>query len=163
MKKILVQLAEKKLVGISVRTNNFNEKDLITGKITPTIQKYFNSGLINKISNQSNPRTTLCVYTNYESDYTGDYTYFIGTEVTSFEKIDNDLETLTIPAQNYTKFTSQPGKMPEVCIKMWHNIWAMDSIELGGKRAYQADFEVYDDRCVDPNNLIIDIYIGLSV
>jgi len=37
----------------------------------------------------------------------------------------------------------------------------MSSNDFGGKRAYQADFEVYDQRARDPNNTVLDIHIGI--
>ena len=164
MQKATVTLTELKLVGITTRTNNSQifEKDPSTNKIAATGQKYFHNGLAEKIKDRKNPGTTFCVYTNYESDVNGDYTYFIGEEVTSFEEIDKEFETLTIPVQNYEKFTNQAGPMPTVCIDMWQNIWKMNASELGGERAYIADFEVYDERSVDHNNVTLDIYIGIK-
>jgi len=161
MQKTMTSLAEIKLVGITTRTNNAHESEPATNKIAVTIQKYFHNGLAEKISARKNPGTTFCVYTNYESDFTGDYTYFIGEEVGSFEGISKGFETLTIPVQNYAKFTSQPGAMPAVCIDMWRKIWKMSTSDLGGKRAYVADFETYDERSIDHNNATLDIYIGL--
>ena len=163
MQKTMIQLAELKLVGITTRTNNTHifEMDPATNKIAATVQKYFHAGLAEKIVARKNPGTTFCVYTNYESDFTGDYTYFIGEEVTSFEKIGEGFEKLIIPAQNYAKFTNQPGPMPTVCIDMWQNIWKMSAADFGGERAYIADFEVYDERSVDHNNVTLDIYIGI--
>jgi predicted transcriptional regulator YdeE len=38
----------------------------------------------------------------------------------------------------------------------------MDSVDFGGRRKYIADFEVYDDRAVDPENAAVDIYIGID-
>ena len=64
--------------------------------------------------------------------------------------------------QQYAKFTNLPGPMPSVCIDMWQNIWKMKASELGGERAYIADFEVYDERSVDHNNVVLDIYIGIK-
>lgn len=52
--------------------------------------------------------------------------------------------------------------MPEVVISAWQEIWAMNENELGGKRKYIADFEIYDQRAVNPNNTVIDIYIGIE-
>ena len=52
--------------------------------------------------------------------------------------------------------------MPTVCIDMWQNIWKMNASDLGGERAYIADFEVYDERSVDHNNVTLDIYIGIK-
>jgi len=45
---------------------------------------------------------------------------------------------------------------------MWQKIWKMHHQELGGSRAYVADFEVYDDRSSDLQNTILDIYIGVK-
>ena len=164
MQKATVTLTELKLVGITTRTNNSQifERDPSTNKIAATVQKYFHNGLGEKIKDRKNPGTDFCVYTNYESDVNGDYTYFIGEEVTSFEEIDKEFETLTIPVQNYEKFTNQAGPMPTVCIDMWQNIWKMNASDLGGERAYIADFEVYDERSVDHNNVTLDIYIGIK-
>ena len=51
--------------------------------------------------------------------------------------------------------------MPTVCIDMWQNIWKMNMSDLGGKRAYIADFEVNDERSSDHKNVTLDIYIGI--
>ena len=162
MQKTITELPEIKLLGISCRTNNTSEMNISTAKIAPTIQKYFQQGLGKKIPNRKNPGTTYCVYTNYESDFTGDYTYFIGEEVKFEGDSMEGFSSIIIPAQNYAKFTSKPGIMPEVCIDMWQNIWKMKSGELGGKRAYLADFEVYDKRALDPSKTVLDIYVGVK-
>ena len=164
MKKTITPLPEIKLVGITTRTNNTHlfERDPATNKIAATVQKYFHNGLAEKIVARKKPGTTFCVYTNYESDFTGDYTYFIGEEVTSFKDVGEGFETMTIPVQNYAKFTNKPGAMPAVCIDMWQNIWKMKATDFGGERAYIADFELYDERSVDHNNVTLDIYIGIS-
>ncbi len=38
----------------------------------------------------------------------------------------------------------------------------MRTDNLGGKRKYIADFEVYDQRAANPNQAVIDIYIGIE-
>jgi predicted transcriptional regulator YdeE len=45
---------------------------------------------------------------------------------------------------------------------MWQNIWRIKSDELGGKRAYIADFEVYDNRALDLRKTVLDIYLGVK-
>ena len=52
--------------------------------------------------------------------------------------------------------------MPDVVIQAWQHIWTMNGAQLGGKRKYLVDFEVYDQRAMDPNNAIADIYIGIT-
>lgn len=162
MQKTVTELPEIKLLGILCRTNNTAEINISSAKIAPTIQKYFRQALGEEIPNRKNPGTTYCVYTDYESDFTGDYTYFIGEEVKFVGDSMEGFSSIIIPAQNYAKFTSKPGIMPEVCIDMWQNIWKMKSGELGGKRAYLADFEVYDKRALDPSKTVLDIYVGVK-
>lgn len=113
-----------------------------------------------KIANRKNPGRVFAVYTNYETNENGPYTYFLGEEVSSFENIHETFQTLVVPRQEYAKFTSNPGKIPEVVINMWLNIWGMSSQDFEGERAYISDFEVYDERSVDPNNAVVDIFIG---
>jgi predicted transcriptional regulator YdeE len=161
MSKTITGLQEIRLVGITARTNNMAEMNPETAKISATMQKFFMEGVQARISNKKNPGRVLAVYTDYESDEHGDYTYFLGEEVNDFENIPQELETLTIPAQSYAKFTSTPQSMPTVVIDMWQKIWKMSADDFGGKRSYIADFEVYDERSRDPQNAIVDIYIGI--
>jgi len=160
MEQIKTQLSKIMLIGITARTNNISEMDESTAKIGPTVQKYHLNELANKISHCTNPNSTYCVFTEYESDFNGDYTYFIGSQVTSFDDVPEGFATLTIPAQHYTKFTNGPGPMPAVCIDIWKQVWA--DAELNNKRNYIADFEIYDERARDPNNLVLDTYIGIK-
>lgn len=162
MKKIETYQPEKKIVGIKIRTNNKFETNTLEGKIFPIVKRYFHQNIAARIPNRLHPETTYCIYTEYESDHQGDYTYFIGEEVRSFAGIPADLETLIIPSQKYTRFTSGPDSMPDVVRKPWQKIWEMTPSELGGIRSYISDFEIYDERSKDHQNIILDIYIGIQ-
>lgn len=158
----MTELTEIKLVGITARTSNAREMNPDTAKIGATMQKFFSSGMQTQIPGRKNPGKVFAVYTNYESDEHGEYTYFLGEEVNGFEDNTQGFETLTIPAGAYVKFTSGSGQMPKVVIDMWQDIWKMNESDLGGKRAYIADFEIYDERSQDINNAVLDIYIGIK-
>lgn len=158
----MIELPAMKLVGITARTNNAFEMSPSMAKIGATIQQYFQNSVPEKITHRKNPGVTYCVYTAYESDVTGNYTYFIGEEVESFEDVSDDLKQLRISDQKYIKFTTEPGSMPEVCIKAWQEIWALSPEMLGSERSYIADFEVYDERASDPTQTVLDIYIGIN-
>lgn len=162
MQKTNARLKEIKIVGITARTNNTAEMNPAEAKIGTTMKKYFHEGWAEKIHHRKNPGKTFCVYTNYENDFNGDYTYFIGEEVTHFDEVVQGLETLAIPAQAYAKFTNEPGPMPAVCIDMWQHIWKMKAADFGSERTYNADFEVYDERSQNLQNAILDIYIGIK-
>lgn len=161
MEKEIVKKAEVKLVGLKARTNNQNEMNPDTAKIGQLAGQFWNQNIGNQIPHRKNPGVTLSVYTEYDSNEFGDYTYFIGEEVDSFDDAPAELHQLTIPAATYQKFTAA-GKMPEVVIDAWQQIWKMSDEDFGGKRAYIADFEVYDQRAIDPANTILDIYIGIK-
>lgn len=163
MKKQLVELGFLKLMGIAVRTNNANEMDPQKSKIAKTLGNYWNNALALKLHSRSNPGLTYAVYTEFESDAHGEYTYFIGEQVDSFDNQETSkFQRCEIPPSSYQKFTTEPGKMPGLVIQAWQSIWLMNSSNLGGSRKYIADFEVYDQRATDPDNAIIDIYIGVN-
>lgn len=161
MQKLIV--LGKKLVGLSVRTSNKDEFNPNYAKIGSMVQKYWQEAIAAKIGNRKNPGTTICAYLDYENDYTGAYTYFIGEEVEEFSNNSYDLVEVTIPTQTYCKFTTAAGAMPKVVIDVWQRIWQMKQEDLGGKRSYKVDFEFYDQRAMDPANTIADIYIGIEV
>ena len=162
MKKATAHLKEIKLAGLKVRTGYQNELNWEVGKIFPCVRDYFHKGIANLIPERKNPGTTFCAYTDYTSDHTGEYTYFIGEEVDSFDNLPKELEQHTIPAQTYSKFTTEPGAMPDVVKEPWQKIWAMKPAELGGKRAFSTDFEIYDERASDHQKMVLDIYIGIE-
>ena len=81
MQKVYSSLEEIKLVGIKIRTCNKDELESKTPKIMGCVQRYFQHQLSNRIANRANPLVTYCAYTEYESDYSGEYTFFIGEEV----------------------------------------------------------------------------------
>lgn len=162
MKKDILLLNEIKLVGIKVRTNNKTESNPATGVIPACVNQYHQQQIAEKIQNRKIPGITFCAYTDYASDHQGDYTFFIGEEVLSLDNVSTDLEVLVIPPQVYAKFTTDPGVMPQVVINAWQAIWRMTAQELGGNRRFIADFEMYDQRASDPQNTVLDIYIGIN-
>ena len=163
MEQKQIVLEKIQLVGITARTTLAKEMNPLTAQISPTIGKYFSGALFNNIPNRVTPGSTYCVYAEYESDENGEYTYFVGEAVSSFEGVDtNSFKTLTIPKQVYTKFEVGPGSMPKICISAWENIWRMTPADLKGKRTYVADFEIYDERASDPENSAFDLYVGIE-
>ena len=119
--------------------------------------------MVEKISNRKRPGTTFCAYTDYETDHNGDYTYFIGEEVSSFnDLLPEGFQQLVIPKQQYAKFTTSPAPMPDVIVNAWKEIWEMSSKQLGGHRSYKTDFEIDDERATDHQNIVLDLYIGIK-
>lgn len=145
MEKTIIDLPSTQLIGITARTNNKAEISWETGKIWPCVRRYFHEQLALKIPNRKNPGTTFCAYTEYDS-----------------EACPLGFHPVTIPSQTYIKFTNGPAPMPEVVREPWLKIWAMTPQDLGGIRRFETDFEIYDERAADHQNVVLDVLIGIK-
>lgn len=162
MEKQNIHLNGKPIIGIAVRTS-YDIEHSEKAKIGRLWERYVREEIASGIPDRKNPGTTYCVYYDYaDHDHMGEYTCLIGEEVTDISGISDSLELARIPDQNYAKFTTPAGVFPIVVIEAWHQIWEMNSKDFGGKRAYEADFEVYDSRAQNPANAVLDIYIGIK-
>ncbi|PFA19638.1 AraC family transcriptional regulator [Bacillus cereus] len=144
-------------IGISITTNNAVETSA-EGKIPHLWNHYYQEQIINQIPNK-NTQTTLALYSDYESDETGTYRYTIGMPVSSLESVPENMKSLTIPTQTYAVFTTRKGPISEIVYETWQDIWNWSK---ENKRAFTIDFELYDERAIDPNNAQVDIYIALA-
>lgn len=156
-----VSMPAVKLVGLAVRTNNTDEMNSATAKISQTIKTFFSQQMMDRIAHRLPNSRLFSVYSQYANQHHGDYTYFFGIEVTDFAGQPDDLATLTVPMQTCAKLTVGPGPMPAIVTDAWGAIWGMTEEALGGRRAYRADYEIYDERSANPANAIVDIYVGL--
>ena len=153
-----VQMSDFQVVGISIRTNNAVEATS-AGLIPKQWAKFYQEGILEEIPNKVDSNI-YAVYTDYESDKTGEYTFLIGAKVKAVDKLPPGLNAKTIPAGSYAVFTSEKGPVSQVVPQAWANIWSLeDSKKI--HRAYEADFELYDQRALDPKNAQVDIYIGV--
>lgn len=123
--------------GISVITNNKNEENTDTEKISPLWNEYLEKDIFTKTFNKSNDSYLYGVYSDYESDFTGDFKVTVGCEVTKPKN------AIKIENQRYLVF-SKKGEFPDVVIELWEEIWAYFSDKNSEyKRAYKVDFEKY--------------------
>ena len=66
-----------------------------------------------------------------------------------------------VPAGQYVVFMSERGPVEKIVVETWQKIWSATKAELGGERAYNVDFEIYDERASDPKNAQVEIHIGI--
>jgi predicted transcriptional regulator YdeE len=78
MNKEKVKLESLKLIGLTARTKNKDEMTPDKGKIGPLANHYWSNQTGNGFKCRTNSGVTYCVYTDFESDEHGEYTYFIG-------------------------------------------------------------------------------------
>jgi predicted transcriptional regulator YdeE len=69
---------------------------------------------------------------------------------------------VAIPTGDYAVFTSETGAIVEVVQAAWKHIWKVAATDLGRKRAFLTDYEVYDHRATDPANSQVEIHLGLE-
>ena len=148
------------VAGISIRTSNTEEMSG-RGLIPQHWDHFMKEGLLNKIPNKADSNI-LAVYSDYETDANGAYTFMIGARVRSANDLPQGMVAQKVPAGRYAVFTSEKGFVGMVVPQTWSHIWAVPKSAPEGNRAYRADFEVYDHRASDPQNAQVDIYVGVK-
>jgi predicted transcriptional regulator YdeE len=147
------------VVGIAARTANAKEMSG-QGVIAHQWGRLFQEGLLNKIPNKADANI-IAVYTDYESDSNGAYTFILGAKVNSMDKIPSGMVAHKIPAGKFAVFTTEKGPGSKVVPEAWGRINDPQSAAKLN-RAYKADFEIYDQRAIDPQNSQVDIYVGVK-
>lgn len=139
------------VIGIAVRTINDgvqSQKD-----IAELYSKFFGENLIEKIPNKEN-NDIYCIYTDYESDFKGAYNTILGCRVSSLDSIPEGFEGKEIPETIYKHYIAS-GKLPDCVGIAWNGIW-----QSGIERKYIADFDLYSEKAMNPENAEVDIYVS---
>jgi len=141
------------LAGIAVRTTNQNgqsEKD-----IGALWAKFMGEGVLQQINNSATD-DIYCVYTDYETDFTGPYTALLGCKVTSIDNQPESITSLTVPAGKY-RIYNLSGKFPENVHQAWTEIWN-SSVE----RVYTVDFDLYCANAESFEETRVAIYLAVK-
>jgi predicted transcriptional regulator YdeE len=158
----IVDLKSFQVIGVAASTNNAKEggPDAIIGK---QWHSFMSQGLVNKIPDRVD-QSIVVVYTDYSNEAYGEYTFILGAKVKPLPNpvVPEGMVVKTVPAGRYAVFTSARGRSAKVVPEAWKQIWAYYQNPAHGQRAFQADFEVYEQNAADPNNAQVDIYIGLK-
>jgi len=142
------------VMGVQRRTSNADGRSI---KDVPACwQDFLSQNMVSKIPHRAKTPAMFAVYSDYESDWTGEYAYLIGSEVTKADIIPAGLAVVRIPAQTYVVFTAA-GPMPDAILSVWASIWGTRL-----PRAYTFDFEQYDARFTRPENNEADVYIAIN-
>lgn len=145
-----VKKVEKLMIaGISAITNNKDEMDENTAKISELWNRYLDENIFGKTFNKSKKDYLYGVYSDYESDVNGNYKITIGTEVTKPKS------AIVIENQRYLVF-SKKGEFPDIVTDTWAEIWEyFENEDSEYKRAYKVDFEKYQS--IDE----LEIYVSI--
>lgn len=147
----LVEIDEKRIIGLSIRTTNAKEMNPSTGKIA-SLWKEFDA---NVVVDYKNGNRVYGVYFNYESDATGEYSVLAGTDQLDANS-STKLETIVIQNGKYLVFTAK-GNIPGIVFDTWGRVWEYFSKkDAEYQRLYTTDFEHY----VNQNE--IEVYIAVK-
>ncbi|TXD77912.1 GyrI-like domain-containing protein [Algoriphagus ratkowskyi] len=148
-------LAPFKIIGIAARTSNTSGKAAeVLGALW---RRFFEEQIGDKIEGKISD-DIYAIYTDYESDYKGEYTCLIGYQVENEGNITEGLVSKKFHGGKHAKFVAK-GKMPDAVVNCWQEIWAKDS-DLD--REYTADFEVYGSQSQQGANSSVDIFIAVK-
>ena len=144
-------LSTFQIVGIGIRTNNQRASQDLGG----LWGKFISQNISRKIPNKDSDEI-FSIYTDYESDHSGDYTTIIGYRVNSLENIPAGMVSKEILSTDYQVFTAK-GKFPEAVQQTWGKIWNSNL-----ERSYQTDFEVYGAKSQNMNDAEVEIFISVK-
>ena len=111
---------EATVLGIAVVTSNATEANPAKGKIAGLWTRFDQEDLLSKISGKKTPVVPLGVYTNYESDHTGQYQLMAGAVVDAAAPTPEGMLRTTIPAGSYLLFEAE-GRHAEGCSRDMEN------------------------------------------
>lgn len=155
----IMEQPEFVMAGIAARTSNAKEMTA-DGVIGKQWARLMQEDLLAKIPNKANA-SIVAVYTDYAGDKDGEYTYLLGARVTSEAGLPPGVTAKKIPGGKFAVFTTEKGPGPKVVPETWIHINSLPKSVAGGDRIYRADYEVYDERAKDPQDLQADIYVRI--
>ncbi|HZS54314.1 MAG TPA: GyrI-like domain-containing protein [Bryobacteraceae bacterium] len=144
--------------GISARTTNAQEMTT-SAQIPKLWQRLTSENFLARIPDRVDDHV-IALYTGYESDKNGPYTFILGAKVSSKKNLPPEFVAREVASGQYAMFTEQGGPPPEMTVNLWKRIW---SLEKPGtlERAYKTDYEVHYSPANDVAKSRVDIYIGL--
>lgn len=149
-----IKIGSFHVIGISVRTTNENgqaAKDIFV-----LWERFMAEGILEQIPNKTN-NSLYCIYTAYEKDHTKPYTTILGCKVENLDNIPDQMAGKTIESASYQKFAAKGNLMQGAVYNEWTKIWNSDL-----ERTFTADFEIYDERSLNPENAEVDIYVAVK-
>lgn len=147
------------VVGLTARTSNARELsgNGVIGGMWARLRK---EGLLDRIKHRADDHI-VAVYSDYESDKDGEYTYTLGSKVSSVKDLPAEMVVRRTDSGEYGIFTAQGGPAAQLVMGLWQRIWSLEK-SPSLHRAYRTDFEIYLNPNADDAGQKVDVYIGLK-
>ena len=144
------------VVGYRVRTTNAAEATP-NGQIGKLWQRISSDRALEHIPNRADSNI-YAVYTDYETDENGPYTFVLGVKVSKDPIPAHGMVSQRVLPGRYALFESEAGAAQEVVIRTWKRIWSWPD---RSKRLYKTDYEVHSPNA-NPNDARVTIFIGVK-
>jgi len=143
------------VTGITARTDNSREMTG-NGVIAKMWERFIQEGIGAKIPGRTD-HDLLALYTDYESDQHGEYTYIVGARVAPGTPAPEGMVSKQVPDARYQMVPSERGPVWRVVPEAWQRIWREPL-----QRTFQVDFEVYGERAANPEDAVVEIWLGIK-
>ncbi|PJM64655.1 AraC family transcriptional regulator [Bacillus subtilis] len=154
----MTHLDRKRFAGLSQRTSNALEMT-VERRIPALWDQFWKQDMSALLSQSEKDKSIIALYSNYEQETNGLYTFSVGT----FQEYDDILpgpyENIDLPASAYAVFTSRIGPIEEIVLETWKEIWTWDKRHL---RTFTGDFEMYDQSAAVPQRAQVNIYVAIK-
>ncbi len=142
------------IIGLAVETSNQNGQN--AEDLGNLWVQFFSDNIIEAITNRVG-NEIYAIYTDYESDFRGNYTAILGVKVSSLDAVPDGLIGREFKGENFKKYIAK-GIIPNAVIDTWEEIWTDDK-QL--KRKYTYDFELYGNKSQNGENSEVEIFIAV--
>ncbi|MEG7336709.1 GyrI-like domain-containing protein [Bacillus sp. 0102A] len=154
----MTHLKQKRFAGLSRRTSNALE--MTEERRIPALwDQFWQQDMSILFSQAEKDQSIIALYSNYEQETNGFYTFSVGTFQEDSRTLPEPYENIDLPASAYAVFTSRIGPIEEVVLETWKEIWAWEKRYL---RTFTGDFEVYDQSAAVPHRAQVNIYIAIK-
>jgi predicted transcriptional regulator YdeE len=145
------------IIGISARTTNQNDLKALAIDMQNLWNTFLSQNIAEQIPNRVD-HSIYCIYTDYEGkDHTHPYTAILGCKVSSLDIIPEGMVGKEMGDTHYEKFTAKGKLSDNIILSTWLSIWNTPL-----KRKYTADFEVYGQKALNPNDAEVDIFVAVE-
>lgn len=153
----MTHLEQKWFAGLSQRTNNALE--MTEERRIPALWDQFWQQKMSVLFSQAKDQSIIALYSNYEQETKGFYTFSVGTFQEDSRILSEPYENIELPASAYAVFTSKIGPIEEIVYETWKEIWTWDKRHL---RTFTGDFEMYDQSAAVPQRAQVNIYVAIK-
>lgn len=164
MEPRVIKKKEIYLVGYAITTRNEDGQN--NQDIPEFWNAYMSDGRMETLHSQSFTKSKTEFGACLPVDEDGNFKYLIAVETNNFEGVSDVFETYTVSEQEYAVFTT-PKASDDMFAQKIQETWEFifDKWLPQSKYSYDSkgiDFELYDERSLGKDGIVIDIYIPIT-